>query len=326
MKTITLSTLVLGLALALGACASESTAPESAPSQPVQDANAKAAADQAAAEDAKANAAREIAMAQQAERDAATQKAKEQKAVADAAAAKAIADKAAADKAAADKQAAEAAAAKATADKAAAESAAREKSAANKTAAEAAAAKEQKPVVNPPLADSNIVAELETSAGTMVLGFYPDKAPNHVKNFADLARKGFYDGTLFHRVINHFMIQGGDPNTKDPAKTAMWGAGGPGYKINNEFNDTKHVRGTLSMARSGGDVNSAGSQFFICHAVAPHLDHQYTAFGELLKGYDVLDKIATAPPVPGTDRPKDPVKLIKVTIRPRTPADVKQGE
>jgi peptidyl-prolyl cis-trans isomerase B (cyclophilin B) len=148
---------------------------------------------------------------------------------------------------------------------------------------------------------------------------------NHVKNFVDLAAKGFYDGTLFHRVIKGFMIQGGDPNTKDPAKSAMWGAGGPGYKVNAEFNANKHVRGTLSMARAS-DPNSAGSQFFICHAEASYLDGQYTVFGELLKGYDVLDKIATGAIAPGTkDRPKDPVKVIKVTIRARTPADVKQG-
>ena len=330
MKSITLSTLVLGLALALGACASEETAPPT-PSQPTQDANAKAMAEQAAADEAKANAAREIAMAQQAERDAAEQQAKEQKAAAEAAAAKAAADKAAADKAAAEKQAAEAAAAKAAADKAAAESAAREKSAANKTAAEAATAKEQKPVVNPPLADMNVVAELETSAGTMVIGFYPDVAPGHVKNFVELARKGFYDGTRFHRTIPGFMIQGGDPNTKDPAKSAMWGSGGPGYKINAEFNSRPHVRGTLSMARSS-DPNSAGSQFFICNASSQsctNLNGQYTVFGELLKGYDVLDKISTAPTVQDgreNSRPLNPVQITKVTVRARTPADVKQDD
>jgi len=330
MKTFNL---VLGLALALGACASE-------PSAPPPDAAAKQSQEQMAADEAKANEAQELAKAQQAQRDAAAKQAAAQKAAeeteaaqkaaaAKAAAEKAAADKAAAEKAAAEKAAAEAAAAKATADKAAADKAAADKATADKAAATAAAGKTA-PVkdtnMNPaPASDMNVVAEMETSAGTMVLGFYPDVAPNHVKNFVDLAKKGFYDGTLFHRVIKGFMIQGGDPNTKDPAKSAMWGAGGPGYKINAEFNATKHVRGTLSMARSS-DPNSAGSQFFICHATAQHLDGQYTAFGELLKGYDVLDKIATAAIAPGTqDRPKDPVKILKVTIRARTPADVKQA-
>jgi len=332
-------TLILGLALVLGACASNETQPAKAPEQ---DAAAKASQEQLAADEAKANEARELAMAQEAQRQAAAKEAAAQKAAADKAAAdKAAADKAAADKAKADKAAADKAAAdKAAADKAAADKAkaaadkaAADKAAADKAAAAAAAtavagktasAKEQN--VNPAApTDMNVVAEMETSAGTMVLGFYPDVAPNHVKNFVDLAKQGFYDGTLFHRVIKGFMIQGGDPNTKDPAKSAMWGAGGPGYKVNAEFNANKHVRGTLSMARAS-DPNSAGSQFFICHAEASFLDGQYTVFGELLKGYDVLDKIATGAIAPGTkDRPKDPVKILKVTIRARTPADVKQA-
>lgn len=108
------------------------------------------------------------------------------------------------------------------------------------------------------------VAILTTSAGEMVLEFWPDVAPGHVENFKKLARQGFYDGTCFHRVIRDFMIQGGDPNTKDDSKQRLWGTGGPGHQIKAEFNDKPHVRGVLSMARSN-DPNSAGSQFFICH-------------------------------------------------------------
>jgi peptidyl-prolyl cis-trans isomerase B (cyclophilin B) len=138
------------------------------------------------------------------------------------------------------------------------------------------------------------VAVIKTSEGTMVLEFWPDVAPGHVKNFKDLAAKGFYDGTCFHRVIAGFMIQGGDPLTKDEANKARWGTGDPGYKIKAEFNNKPHVRGVLSMARSN-DPDSAGSQFFICHAPAPSLDNKYTAFGKLIKGDDVLEKIATTP-------------------------------
>lgn len=137
------------------------------------------------------------------------------------------------------------------------------------------------------------VAVMETSVGTMVLRFFPDVAPGHVENFKKLARQGFYDGTRFHRVIAGFMIQGGDPNSKSD-DASQWGTGGPGYSIKAEFNNKPHVKGTLSMARSS-DPNSAGSQFFICHGRAASLDGQYTVFGELMDGVDVLDKIATAP-------------------------------
>jgi peptidyl-prolyl cis-trans isomerase B (cyclophilin B) len=143
-------------------------------------------------------------------------------------------------------------------------------------------------------ADADEVAVIKTTEGEMVLSFWPDAAPKTVENFKKLAKQGFYDGTAFHRVIEGFMIQGGDPYTKDPAKEAMAGTGGPGYTIPAEFNDHKHVRGVLSMARTA-DPNSAGSQFFICLAPAPHLDHQYTAFGKLIKGDDVLGKIGSTP-------------------------------
>lgn len=158
------------------------------------------------------------------------------------------------------------------------------------------------------------VAIIKTSEGEMVVEFWPDVAPKTVENFKNLAKTNYYDGTCFHRVIRGFMIQGGDPLTKDPAKEAMWGTGGPGYQINAEFNDRKHVRGVLSMARSR-DPNSAGSQFFICHATAPHLDRQYTAFGKLIKGDDVLEKIATTPTNPG-DRPVKRMAIESIRIVP----------
>src|SRR4051812_1093470 len=140
----------------------------------------------------------------------------------------------------------------------------------------------------------NEVAVINTSMGEMVAELWPDVAPKTVENFKKLAKEGFYDGTIFHRIIKGFMIQGGDPNTKDPAKEAKYGQGGPGYQINAEFNNKKHVRGVLSMARSS-DPNSAGSQFFICLAPTPDLDGKYTTFGKLIKGDDVLGKIGDTP-------------------------------
>ena len=156
------------------------------------------------------------------------------------------------------------------------------------------------------------VAILTTSAGEMVLEFWPDVAPGHVENFKKLAKSGFYDGTCFHRVIKGFMIQGGDPNTKDDSKQHLWGTGGPGHQIKAEFNDKPHVRGVLSMARSN-NPDSAGSQFFICHGDPRFLDRQYTAFGKLIKGDDVLEKIATTPTHPG-DKPVTKQSLISVKI------------
>ena len=168
-----------------------------------------------------------------------------------------------------------------------------------------------------PAAAADEVAVIKTSAGEMVLEFWPDVAPNTVENFKTLARKGFYDGTAFHRVIQGFMIQGGDPLSKDESKKDEWGTGDPGYKIKAEFNDRKHVRGVISMARSR-NPDSAGSQFFICHATAPHLDRQYTAFGKLIKGEDTLDKIATTPvggPQGSSPRTRQNVESIKIVAR-----------
>jgi len=138
------------------------------------------------------------------------------------------------------------------------------------------------------------VAVLKTTDGEMVVEFWPEVAPKTVENFKKLAREGFYDGTAFHRIMRGFMIQGGDPNTKDPSKESSYGTGGPGYKVPAEFNDRPHLRGVLSMARSA-DPNSAGSQFFVCLGTASSLDHKYTAFGKVIKGLDVLDKLGATP-------------------------------
>jgi peptidyl-prolyl cis-trans isomerase B (cyclophilin B) len=137
------------------------------------------------------------------------------------------------------------------------------------------------------------VAVIETNMGRIVLKFFPKLAPGHVKNFTKLASKGFYAQTTFHRVIPGFMIQGGDPNTK-PGASGAPGTGGPGYTIPAEFSSTHHARGILSMARSS-DPNSAGSQFFICVADAPSLDRQYSVFGQVVVGMDVVDKIVNLP-------------------------------
>ena len=141
---------------------------------------------------------------------------------------------------------------------------------------------------------SNEVAAIKTSDGDMVVQFWTDAAPNTVENFKKLARQHFYDGTIFHRIVKGFMIQGGDPNSKDPAKENSYGQGGPGYKIKAEFNDHPHERGVISMAREP-DPDSAGSQFFICLAPIHRLDHRYTTFGKLIKGDDVLEKIGDTP-------------------------------
>ncbi len=145
-----------------------------------------------------------------------------------------------------------------------------------------------------PVDASNEVAVIKTGEGTMVIQFWTDAAPKTVENFKKLARSGFYDGTIFHRIVKDFMIQGGDPLSKDSSKESRYGSGGPGYKIKAEFNDHAHERGVLSMAREP-DPDSAGSQFFICLAPVHRLDGQYTTFGRLMKGDDVLEKIGQTP-------------------------------
>jgi peptidyl-prolyl cis-trans isomerase B (cyclophilin B) len=155
-------------------------------------------------------------------------------------------------------------------------------------------------------------AVIKTKFGDMEIVFFPDKAPNHVQNFIKLAKSGYYNGTIFHRVIPGFMIQGGDPNTKDPNKPETYGMGGPSEKLKAEFNDTPHRRGIVSMARTN-DPNSAGSQFFIVVKDSNFLDGQYTVFGEVVRGMEVADKIVGLPRNPRNDLPNERVE-ITVTV------------
>lgn len=177
--------------------------------------------------------------------------------------------------------------------------------------------KENQPTMNKNMTE---VAVINTTEGAMTVEFWPDVAPKTVENFKKLAQSGFYNGTCFHRIISGFMIQGGDPKTKDKALEAEWGTGGPGYTIKAEFNKKQHVRGVLSMARAM-HPDSAGSQFFICHGDARFLDGQYTAFGKVIKGDDVLEKIATTPCVSSGREKSKPVKRIEVLSVEIVPAD-----
>jgi len=162
---------------------------------------------------------------------------------------------------------------------------------------------------SPQKGDSNKVAIINTKFGRMVIEFFPDVAPGHVNNFKKLAKEGFYDGTVFHRVIPGFMIQGGDPISKDPNVRHLYGTGGPGYTIKAEFSQKHHERGIVSMAR-GMDPDSAGSQFFICVADAFYLDEKYTVFGKVVEGMDVADKIVAAP----RDRKDNPLERIEIKV------------
>ncbi len=152
-------------------------------------------------------------------------------------------------------------------------------------------------------------AVITTKFGQMELVFFPELAPKHVESFLGLAKKGFYNGTIFHRVIPGFMIQGGDPNTKDPSKRHLYGMGGPGYTVPAEFNRIPHERGIVSAARSA-DPDSAGSQFFIVVDNASFLDGQYTVFGEVVKGMEVADKIVSQP----RDPKDNPLERIEMTV------------
>ena len=154
-------------------------------------------------------------------------------------------------------------------------------------------------------------ATIETNFGNIVVELFIRSAPETVRNFTTLAKSNFYDGTLFHRVIPGFMIQGGDPNTKKPDKS-KWGMGGPGYTIKAEFNSKSHLRGIVSMARAT-DPDSAGSQFFIVTSDSTFLDRQYTVFGEVLQGMDVADKIVKLPR-DRNDCPNQEAKILHVSI------------
>lgn len=172
-------------------------------------------------------------------------------------------------------------------------------------------------------------AVLQTDAGPMTISFYYDVAPNTSCNFLRLAEEGFYDGQVFHRVVRDFVVQAGDPLGTDPQRA---GTGGPGYRIEAEFNDRQHVRGVLSMARQGDDLerqglmprsefaNSASSQFFIClnYDRTKFLDGRYTAFGKVVEGLDVLEKLESVPTGPN-DRPSNPPKILKIAVHPVTP-------
>ena len=182
--------------------------------------------------------------------------------------------------------------------------------------AAAPAARKGKPVSSKPRDYANTLATLQTDAGDITIRFFHDKAPKHVANFIDLASKGFYDGTFFHRVIPGFMIQGGDPNTKK-ADASQYGVGGnvvngSPVTLKSEFSDISHKRGIVSMARSS-DPNSASSQFFIVVKDSPFLDNQYTAFGEVVSGMDVADKIVAAPRN-ARDLPNQPIHIKRILI------------
>jgi len=156
---------------------------------------------------------------------------------------------------------------------------------------------------------SETKAVIETKFGNIELKFFPEAAPGHVSNFLELAKKGFYDGTTFHRVIPGFMIQGGDPNTKSPDRS-QHGMGGPGYAIKAEFNEKPHKRGILSMAQAQ-EPNSAGSQFFICVGNASFLDGKYSVFGEVTSGIEVVDQIVSQP----RDKKDNPNDLVEMKVK-----------
>lgn len=191
---------------------------------------------------------------------------------------------------------------------------AEEKAVAEKSAAKPAAKK----------ASADEVAVMETSKGRMVIEFWSKDAPKTVANFKKLARSGFYNGTGFHRIIPGFMVQGGDPKSKNP-KAPDLGTGGPGWTIPDEFNDHKHVKGVLSMAHTS-EPNSGGSQFFLMHGTAAFLDRKYSAFGHVIEGMDVVDKIAGVKTGPNplmpneNSKPLEWVSIKSVKILPRTAA------
>jgi dolichyl-diphosphooligosaccharide--protein glycosyltransferase len=174
-------------------------------------------------------------------------------------------------------------------------------------------------VIKTDMTPSENVAILKTSSGNITIEFFPKAAPKHVNSFLNLSKTGFYDGTIFHRIVKDFVIQGGDPNTKDNTQSRdKWGTGGPNYTIDAEFNDIPHERGILSMARTA-DPNSAGSQFFIVTKDSKFLDNQYTVFGRVIGGMDIVDKIAALHTNP-SDQPidADKAKVEKIIIENRT--------
>jgi cyclophilin family peptidyl-prolyl cis-trans isomerase len=166
---------------------------------------------------------------------------------------------------------------------------------------------------NAELSDGSPRVRLETDSGSIVVGLYADKAPKHVENFLKLCREGFYDGTKFHRVIRGFMIQGGDPNSREGALES-WGSGGPGYQVEAEDSGLAHFAGYLSAAKKPGEEESSGSQFFITTGEAHHLDGEHVVFGKVLEGLDVVKRIEESAVVEGTDRPVNPVAIRTTAI------------
>ncbi len=172
-----------------------------------------------------------------------------------------------------------------------------------------------------PADDTNEVAIIKTTEGDMVIEFWPDVAPKTVASFKRLAREKSYEGTIFHRIIDGFMIQGGDLISKDPTKEAEYGASNPGFSLPAEFSDRKHVRGVISMARRSDDINSASSQFFICLGDTPQLDGGYTAFGKMIKGDDTLTKIAKTPVKSSGGERSKPTKRVEIKSVELVPRD-----
>jgi Peptidyl-prolyl cis-trans isomerase (rotamase) - cyclophilin family len=167
---------------------------------------------------------------------------------------------------------------------------------------------------------TNEVAVIKTSEGEMVVQFWNDAAPETIANFKKLARAGFYNGTTFHRIVKGFMIQGGDPNTKDPAKESSYGEGTAGYQIKAEFNDHLHDRGVISMAREDAP-DTASCQFFICLAPVHRLDHKYTTFGKVIKGESVLEKIGDTPVTVAHGERSKPLQRVTIESIKIVPAD-----
>ncbi len=160
---------------------------------------------------------------------------------------------------------------------------------------------------------SSTIVTFETTQGNFKVEFFMDKTPLTTQNFIDLVKKGFYDGTAFHRVIPQFMVQGGDPLTKDNTQKGRWGTGGPGYEIEDEFDPSLHnVRGTIAMANHG--PNTGGSQFFINVVDNTHLNNKHTVFGKVVGGMDVVDAISQVA-TDGSDRPLEEVVVRKITVK-----------
>ena len=166
---------------------------------------------------------------------------------------------------------------------------------------------------NDDIAENATKVKITTTEGVMTVGLYTEQAPLHCANFLKLCSEGFYDGTKFHRVIQNFMIQGGDPNSKD-IDVSTWGVGGPGYKVDREENDLKHFVGYLAAAKMGGEAQSSGSQFYITTGAAHHLDGQHVVFGKLMSGMETVRIVESSVVTPGTTRPETPATITSTEV------------